>query len=172
MTQPTLIVRTFTETASTVPAVRIVRAFDCLVDSLQSAGYEGILVIDDETLGPAIECSYRGTRHVVLVLLVPLVRYERKTRELDAYVRQLLDNGDDRETLADEVGDASLDVAQVVINRATQHVSINHLVDILRTQGAHPRGQRFLVPRGGGSPVAICEAFYSERNDDAQSQSL
>ncbi len=52
MATPTRIVRTFTETASTVPAVRIVRAFDCLVDSLQSAGYEGILVIDDETLGP------------------------------------------------------------------------------------------------------------------------
>ncbi len=168
MSQLTLISRTFAESSRTVPAVRIVRAFDCLVDSLEHAGYEGIGVLDDETLGPAIDCSYRGVRHVVLVLLVPLVRYERRTRELDAYVRQLLDNEDDRETLADEVGDASLDVAQVVINRATQHVSINHLVDILHTQGAHPRGQRFLVPRGGGAPVRICEAFYAERSDDAR----
>lgn len=168
MTQPTLIVRTLDEASHTVPVVRAVRAFDALVASLEHAGYEDIGVLDDETLGPAIECTYRGTRHVVLVLLVPLVRYERKTRELDAYVRWLLDNGDDRETLAHEVAGASLDVAQVVINRATQHVSINHLVDILHSQGTHPRSQRFLVPRGGGSPVAICEAFYSERNDDAR----
>ena len=168
MALPTRLTRTIAETTEGSPAVRIVRAFDALVASLEHAGYEDIGVLDDEALGPAIDCSYRGARHIVLVLLVPLVRYERKTRELDAYVRQLLDNGDDRETLADEVGDASLDVAQVVINRATQHVSINHLVDVLHTQGAHPRGQRFLVPRGGGAPVCICEAFYSERNDDAR----
>ncbi len=172
MATPTRIVRTFTETASTVPAVRIVRAFDCLVDSLQSAGYEGILVIDDETLGPAIECSYRGTRHIVLVLLVPLVRYERKTRELDAYVRRLLDNEDDRETLAREVAGASLDVAQVVINRATQHVSIHHLVDVLRTQKTRPKNMRFLVPRGNGRPVHICEDLYAGREDGASPSDL
>lgn len=168
MASPTLIVRTLDEASHTVPVVRAVRAFDALVASLEHAGYEDIGVLDDEALGPAIACTYRGVRHIALVLLVPLVRYERRTRELDAYVQSLLDNGDDRETLADEVEDASLDVAQVVINRATQHVSINHLVDVLHTHGAHPRNQRFLVPRGGGKPVAVCEAFYAERNDDAR----
>lgn len=168
MAQPTRLTRTVTETTEGSPAVRIVRAFDALVASLEHAGYEDFGLLDDAELGPAIECAYRGVRHVVLVLLVPTVRYERRTRELDAYVQELLDASDDREVLAHEVGDASLDVAQVAINRATEHVSINHLVDILHTQGAHPRGQRFLVPRGGGAPVHICEAFYSERNDDAR----
>lgn len=173
MSQPkSLLVQKVAEQISAFPAEHVVKAFDCLLDSLHCAGYADFLISCNAALGPAIECTYRGVRHIVLVLLLDHSRYDLTIRNLDNYVQSLLREGGDRESLVHEAGDASLDVASVCVDPTTMHCSIHHLVDVLRTQAKPQRDQRFLIPRGSGRPIRILDDLYAGGSEDAQSTDL
>lgn len=172
MAQPTLLVREIAEQTDGFPAGHTVHAFCCLIDSLRCAEYDDFAISGDDALGPAIECSYRGVRHVVLVLLLDHPRYDLTVHELDDYVKSLLSESNDRESLMREVGDACLDVASVCVDHKTKHLSIHHLVDVLHTQIKRPKDQRFLIPRGSARPIRIFDDLYAGRSDGAQSYLL